>query len=501
MGGSNKSRTVNRSVSGPSDIQSFYGNLSKMFTTQTPASMNIGGQLYNPTTKEFTELSKRVPNRQEMGQGSVEGFFQNKQLVDSMGIQRLSDGTIFIPEDTPEEKLSALTQGLQAGQSDADLNITNFGGELLQKYGFDEMDYTSFYDAYDRGTLDSTTSSIVTRALEIANNPEGATEEQISQIYETAGANSAFSLPDPPLLTDVVAQITDNLPPAQINFINSLLVDSTQESIDARVDEYADALFTQLQDQGEEFVTATMGSLVSNLGGASSGAVLNVIKEGLLELTKDANAKVAGAKLQFLQTAIQARDTAASMIKEFLSIGQSQQALALQKDLALLESETTIQAAKISAHLSLQQQLNTSLFNVLGLAQDEYRTSQQARINRSAAFLNMITTLATTGTGISQTDITQTQSQPAFSVGLDLGMLALAGAKLYTSDRRLKENILLIGQSPSGINVYKFKYKNRDGDYVGVMADEVPHAATEVNGYQVVNYNLIDVPFMKYPTL
>jgi hypothetical protein len=68
---------------------------------------------------------------------------------------------------------------------------------------------------------------------------------------------------------------------------------------------------------------------------------------------------------------------------------------------------------------------------VLGLAQDEYRTSQQARINKQAAFLNMITTLATTGTGINQSDRTQTTSQPAFSVGLDLGMLALAGARYF----------------------------------------------------------------------
>ena len=164
-----------------------------------------------------------------------------------------------------------------------------------------------------------------------------------------------------------------------------------------------------------------MGNLVADLGGASSGAVLNVVKEGLIELTKDTNAKVAAAKLQFLQTAVQARETAAGMLKELLGIGQSQQALSLQKDMALLESEVTIQAAKIQAHLALQQQLNTSLFNVLGLAQDEYRASRQSRINKQAAFLQMITTLATVGPGINQTDRVQTASEPAFQVSLDLG--------------------------------------------------------------------------------
>ena len=171
MGGSSKSKSVDKSVSGPSDIQSFYGNLSKMFTTQTPASMNIGGQLYNPQTQQFTQLQKSVPEREKMGQGSVEGFMANKQLVDSAGIQRLADGTLFIPEGTPEQDLAAITQGLDAGQTDADLGIASFGGEILQKYGFDNMDYTSFYEAYDQGLLDSTTSQIVTKALGIASDP------------------------------------------------------------------------------------------------------------------------------------------------------------------------------------------------------------------------------------------------------------------------------------------------------------------------------------------
>ena len=63
---------------------------------------------------------------------------------------------------------------------------------------------------------------------------------------------------------------------------------------------------------------------------------------------------------------------------------------------------------------------------MLGLAQDEYRTTQQARINKQAAFLNMITTLATTGIGINQTDRVQTSKQPAFSTSLDLGTIIAA---------------------------------------------------------------------------
>ena len=69
------------------------------------------------------------------------------------------------------------------------------------------------------------------------------------------------------------------------------------------------------------------------------------------------------------------------------------------------------------------------------------------------------------------------------------------------SDRRLKENIKLIGQSPSGLNVYSFEYKNKErfgkGVYQGVMSDEIPSIAVvkSKDGYDAVNYNMLDVKF------
>jgi hypothetical protein len=49
--------------------------------------------------------------------------------------------------------------------------------------------------------------------------------------------------------------------------------------------------------------------------------------------------------------------------------------------------------------------------------------------------------------------------------------------KLGFSDIRLKENIELIGKSPSNINIYKFNYKDNPTTYQGVMADEVSWAS------------------------
>tara|TARA_B100001939_G_scaffold332822_1_gene332203 strand:- start:212 stop:1621 length:1410 start_codon:yes stop_codon:yes gene_type:complete len=67
------------------------------------------------------------------------------------------------------------------------------------------------------------------------------------------------------------------------------------------------------------------------------------------------------------------------------------------------------------------------------------------------------------------------------------------------SDIRLKENVELIGKSPSNINIYKFNYKDNPTTYQGVMAHEVPWANVKHNnGYMMVDYNKVDVKFKKW---
>ena len=74
------------------------------------------------------------------------------------------------------------------------------------------------------------------------------------------------------------------------------------------------------------------------------------------------------------------------------------------------------------------------------------------------------------------------------------------GLNWMGSDRRLKENIKKIGESISGLGIYKFNYIGKAKQYIGAMADEVikvvPEAVTTMsNGFLGVNYNLIDVQF------
>jgi hypothetical protein len=71
------------------------------------------------------------------------------------------------------------------------------------------------------------------------------------------------------------------------------------------------------------------------------------------------------------------------------------------------------------------------------------------------------------------------------------------------SDISYKENINLIGQSPSGINIYEFNYIGEEGLYEGIIAQELvgteyENALTINNdGKYLVNYDQIDVQFKK----
>jgi hypothetical protein len=80
--------------------------------------------------------------------------------------------------------------------------------------------------------------------------------------------------------------------------------------------------------------------------------------------------------------------------------------------------------------------------------------------------------------------------------GPSIGGQILGAYTAYKSDIRLKDDINLIGKSPSGINIYTFKYKGDGKTYQGVMAHQVPHASiVNDEGYLMVDYNKLDVEF------
>jgi hypothetical protein len=98
---------------------------------------------------------------------------------------------------------------------------------------------------------------------------------------------------------------------------------------------------------------------------------------------------------------------------------------------------------------------------------------------------------------------TSTYNTGVNSEGQMYGAL-LGAAATYKSDRRLKNDIKLVGvDERSGLNLYEFTYKGGSGDkYIGVMADEAkinhPEAVfTMPDGFDAVNYEALGIEFKK----
>ena len=84
---------------------------------------------------------------------------------------------------------------------------------------------------------------------------------------------------------------------------------------------------------------------------------------------------------------------------------------------------------------------------------------------------------------------------------MDALSIATSAATIYAaSSKKLKDNIVKIGKSILGYNIYKFNYKGQAQRYIGVIAEEIQQLKPEAvrmlpNGYLGVNYNLLDVEF------
>jgi hypothetical protein len=71
-----------------------------------------------------------------------------------------------------------------------------------------------------------------------------------------------------------------------------------------------------------------------------------------------------------------------------------------------------------------------------------------------------------------------------------LGSAAVGGWAM--SDERLKTDIVRVGETPGGIGIYTFRWKDTGNPDIGFIAQDVeriaPHAVKEVNGVKMVNY-------------
>jgi hypothetical protein len=90
-----------------------------------------------------------------------------------------------------------------------------------------------------------------------------------------------------------------------------------------------------------------------------------------------------------------------------------------------------------------------------------------------------------------QADLDRFNAEQQAMQGMMSGIGSMAGGFMM-SDRRFKRDIRRIGTTPGGTPLYKFRYIFGGAEMVGVMADEVPHAVTQIAGINFVDYSKVN---------
>ncbi len=129
--------------------------------------------------------------------------------------------------------------------------------------------------------------------------------------------------------------------------------------------------------------------------------------------------------------------------------------------------------------------------NLFGQMNSAYGLAQNGQQMQMQGLGNILST---------QGSIYANQSDPMASIlGMAAGGLA---STVKWSDRRLKQDIVEVGEHPNGLPAYEFAYKHDPTRrFIGVMADDVekfmPEAVTEVDGYKTVDYDLLGITMLE----
>tara|TARA_Y100000310_G_scaffold84285_1_gene81107 strand:- start:34212 stop:35234 length:1023 start_codon:yes stop_codon:yes gene_type:complete len=219
------------------------------------------------------------------------------------------------------------------------------------------------------------------------------------------------------------------------------------------------------------------GGLGALLGSSNAGAVGESVRQGMMGVQAQglqAGTGLLGAANQSLGMATGAAGAGGTLAGAEAQRGQTQ-ALANQS-----AQNTASQFGANWANTANQeyanQQYGSSQFNAQ--AQNDYSQyeltsayNQQLgdRTNRAGFFNNLIGAAATAYNPLA-------------------------------SDENIKKDIVKVGKSEDGYNIYEFKYIGDDTKYRGVIAQEIllkkPEAVVQRNGILGVYYNQIDVDFV-----
>ncbi len=172
---------------------------------------------------------------------------------------------------------------------------------------------------------------------------------------------------------------------------------------------------------------------------------------------------------------------------------------------SLLQNQYNQALGQVFNNLVPQRQQDAQ--NLIGIGGQQraldYQTKQApiTALQTGTSMISPFVSGASSGSGNSQGGIIPGLLGQGGMGGFASGVAASGGGGgAAASDMNLKENIEYVGIE-NGHNIYEFKYKNKNGRYRGVMAQEVirthPEAVVNLNGNLAVYYDKIGVKFRR----
>lgn len=207
----------------------------------------------------------------------------------------------------------------------------------------------------------------------------------------------------------------------------------------------------------------------------------------------------------------QRRDLAQQLADQGVPAGSEQYSEAMNRlDDSIARQYTDLSQASIQTGEQVRQSRFNEISSLLGRSQVQAGTSF-AGYTPSYNGIDLAGYAQQQGLQNQQLDFAGAQNQKNRSAAQraaligSAGSLGAAGIGAAFSDRNLKENIVQVGASPSGILVYEFSYKdpfNGEGRYSGVIAQDLlgshPDAVIKAeDGTLKVDYSQIDVEFKR----
>ena len=227
----------------------------------------------------------------------------------------------------------------------------------------------------------------------------------------------------------------------------------------------------QAQFEKDQF-QQTQANIMGNLRGAAGGSGIAALAQQLAQ-----SGQIAA---QRSSASIGAQEAANQKLK-------AQEASRLQEMRA--RGQSNLDQLKAQGERQTQQMEMGKQATMLGMSQQEVAAAMQQQQAASSAMWGAIGGI---GSGLMNLGASSISGTSAGGGG--------GGGTPDPSDRRLKKNIKLIGNSPSGLRIYAFEYIDKvfgSGVYQGVMSDEIPQYAVvkHKDGYDRVDYSRLDVEF------